>query len=463
MDEEIKTMEEYIDSINPKWKNPSKDQLWDFVKLSLIQIKEINEKYNEFFISSEGEQSSIINDIENKISILLEEYKKLNEDLETETNKTKLTLLNEQVAFIKNYHKELLEWEDSIKSDIEDSQNKINKFYNYLFDENYNQENDENLSDAEENHNSWKIRKIIKEIIEFYNNFNPSEEDKIWYAKAIESFYSEFFASIEWKKSKIDEVKDSINQINTFRIKDLENIKSEIKIAKQNADDLLWAATWGSLVEGYLNSKREYQDIPEYEKMIYVEFDKTNIKKSIFQLFWIVIVNIWNIFANSVLFLKSVFSISVNYVLFITPLIILVLIFVKPDAIQNIVWTGDLSTSIKDLTFFNRLLISLPFWWIAWFWQHSISQKRKLAEEYNHKAQVVKMYLNFTTNSKSYPIDNNTKKELNDELLKIIARRPWEIYWKDETIIDKIVKIFSSSKLLADDLKNNIKGDTTNQ
>jgi hypothetical protein len=427
MDTEIKSMEDLIKKINPKAKNPSKDELWKFVELSLIQLKEINDSYNKFFASPD-DQVSIIADVEKKISALLDEYQKLNISLDSETQKTKLQLLNEHISAIKDYHKELLTSETSIKSDIEDSRKNITEFYNYLFAESEAWKWDDKDS---------KIKKAINEISDFYSKFEPSTDDIQGYRKAIEDFYNDLFLPVSGKLvSKAGQAQIDIDAIKNFRNKDLVDFEKQMKTDEKNIKSLLHGATGWSLIEGYIQSKNEYSQNPKYRVLPVIE-GTLNIVEFLL-----------NAFINSILWLVRVIVISVDYMLFIVPLLLLMMLLIQPDKIASLIWIQNINDSIKGLTFLNRILLSLPFWWISWFWQRSITQKKRLSEEYNHKAQVVKMYLNFTTNSQEYPIDKTTREKLNNELVNIIARRPWEVFGKDETIFDKLIQAIQTSRWL---------------
>lgn len=437
MDSSIKTMEDLIANSSHKRKNPDKKELRFFVKESLEQIKLINEGYKHLLVSPEEGRPSLIKRIDENIKIILEKYKDLNENLDEVSKKTKLTVLEEQITKINDYHKKLLEWEDSIKSDIEDSQKEITNFYNFLFDS----------IEWEEKTNEEKVKKAINEIAEFHSKFEPTEEDKVWYRKSIEKFYTEFFTTTEEHvDSKATMARNSISAINKFRERDLPSIESQIKTAKKNADALLNVATWSSLVQWYLESKHEYKN--KYIAKEILKWKKENV-----------ISNVKNIIINGWLPIKSFLVVFVDYFMFVVPLIILVFILVSSflseiKIVEEIAW--ELVEKTQSLSFRNRLLISLPFWWISWFGQRSISQKRRIVEEYNHKIQVVKMYLNFTTNNDKYPIQKQTKEKLNEGLVSVILKRPWEIYGRDETMVDKIIEAIKSWRGIKDDVKENI-------
>ncbi len=65
----------------------------------------------------------------------------------------------------------------------------------------------------------------------------------------------------------------------------------------------------------------------------------------------------------------------------------------------------------------------------------------------------MKTYLNFTTNQSQYPIDKITKQALDKEVLEVIKRRPWDIYWKDESLFDKIIDLMKSARWVKEEKK----------
>jgi hypothetical protein len=103
----------------------------------------------------------------------------------------------------------------------------------------------------------------------------------------------------------------------------------------------------------------------------------------------------------------------------------------------------------------------LPLWWISWFGQRIILHKRRLADEYNHQAQVSAMYLNFTSKetANSYPLLPDAKKNLNNALIDVIRRHPGKIYGRDETILDKVIQAIRAFKGITDGFGKNTNKD----
>lgn len=426
-------IDDLITSIDIARKNPNKKELWDIIKEVLVLLNEINEDYKKFYEDSE-ENPAILKSIEEKYLKIKKEY----DDLFSidETGISKSSELQKKINEIVNYHKSLLEdttEEESIKTDIESSQKHITDFYNFLFNK---EEGDKN--------NEEKVKKSIEEIKGFYeklmnaeNGIKTEVEDAY---KILIDKYNELFKIDENSESKINTLEKNIENISSFGTKVEEeikpfinNVKEDIVRKQKDIDALLVGATGGSLVEGYLQSKNEYRQKPKYSTL---EGDNWNV----------VFISI----KNSVIFLINTMVIIFEYILFIFPLIIAVLIFVRPDIIGNfsIKEGTDLTEYFKNLDFLSRLTISLPLWWISWFGQRSISQKRRLSEEYNHKAQVTKMYLNFSARETqdTYQISKDARKELDLAIISVIKRHPGQIFGKDETMLDKIIQAVKATR-----------------
>lgn len=397
------------------WSTLPKKELVPLIKQVLKQIKEIEQLYIKLFTNqSEETQVSIIKDIEQKLEVIKDKYDELFV-ADTEGGDSTISELENKIAEINQYHRLLVGEGENIEQKIEECKNKIQAFHDYLFSE--SQGNEKKIKDfvdkvTGEDGYQDKITKAYNEIIENHEDLlNKDSSDN----------------------SKIDLLKQNIEQIQAFQqeitdiIKpDLIDIQNDIKAKQKDVSALLSAATGGSLVQGFLDSKREYQLKPKYHRL----------EESLWK-------DYKNIFYNVVLFVYYFLLKSWDYVLFIFPLALSVLIFVFPDLIGSIIdFKIDGWTSI-----YGRLIISLPLWWISWFGQRSISHKRRLAEEYNHKAQVAMIYLKFTSDEtkNSYPLDADAKQKLHDALIDVIERHPGQIYGKDETILDKIIYLISST------------------
>ena len=199
-----------------------------------------------------------------------------------------------------------------------------------------------------------------------------------------------------------------------------------------------------------MRSKNEYRQIPNYKKFKKIEKNEKLSKRFFVYLENIFIVSVSRFFD----FVFSVIRTSIDYILFILPLLVSVFIFVHPEMVDNIMgsqkYGGGVSDYIGRLNFWSRMIISLPLWWISWFGQRNISHNKRLSEEYNHKAQVTKMYLNFSSRNRKensiYPISDKARDELDLQLIKVIKRHPGAVYGKDETMMDKVIQAIQAFK-----------------
>lgn len=438
----ITRLEELANKFKSSWKKPNREELNEFVKESLLVINQVNDLYKKFFAQKKDENGnllpSLLSQIESKISKLWELYNEYMVDIQEETNNTIEQDIESFVESIKTYHKELLEWNNSIKADIEDSQEKINEFFSYLFDKITLNEWEESAADA---FKSWEIRsdklkQYITDIKTFHDQLEWNEE-KQWYKEAIESFHNYLYQKQDWKtENRADKAKKDIQAIQDFRNNKFDTIVWEIDQAQKDAKSLLHAATWWSLIEWYEQSKNEY-------KLTKTGYERINDDTKSHAIISILIRNVGKV-------LWYYWSIIFDYILFVTPLAISVVIFVQPQLLEYI-WID--TASVWNISFWSRLLISVPLWWISLFGQRNLSQRKRIAEEYNHKVQVLKTYLNFTTNEWSYPSDKIFKQELHKEVLEVIKRRPWDIYWKDESLFDKIIDLIKSARWIKEEEK----------
>jgi hypothetical protein len=359
----------------------------------------------------------------------------------SETVKWKIIRLDSE---IREYHTQLLKWENSIKSDIKEEKEKITEFYMYLF-WTLTEENIQNWEVVDWDLAVWdvrekKIKTMITQITDFSNKLEW-KEDSQWYRQKIEDLYTFLFEKSEWEEqNKIDQVKGAIHIIDDFSEKmpwikkEIDWISSDIRTKQNEVNNLLNKATGSSLVEWYIQSKNYYN-----HKVVYRKYGK---KKSI---------NLSSFLQNSYLRISSLFTYLLDYFLFVVPLFAIVVIFVWPEKIELLTGIVGIKDGIKTYSIRNRIILSFPLWWISWFWQRNISHKRRLVEEYNHKEQVARMYLNFSTNkdnewNNTYRIDPEERKLLNKKLIEVIGRNPSQIYWKDQTIVDKIIEMLLAFK-----------------
>lgn len=424
-----------IQEIDPSKRTIKKSEFYDIVKESLVSIDQINQAYEKLY-EGEGEDPPILNDIETRLEKVrnkFEEYFITQGD----DGKTKLSSLDEKITAIKNYHKEILEGENSINKSIDNLHTKIADFYAYLFE--VGDVSEDPTIDAKDR--VTNVKEAILKILEFDKRLNGDENS---YNKKIEDAYAiitdkykDLYGEDEGGESKISKIDKSIKKINDYNtnlndviVPFIEEVKKEIEIKKNDVEALLGGATGGSLVEGFLQSKNEYSQKPLYKK----------IEGKIVDKFLICIENVF-------IFFRCIFGILLDYVLFIFPLLILVVVFIRPDMAEKILNDGSdkmplIGDYISGLNFWSRLIVSVPLWWISWFGQRNISHKKRLSEEYNHKAQVAKMYLNFTSREteSSYPITEGARQELDNVFIKAIKRHPGQVYGKDETMLDKLIQ-----------------------
>lgn len=417
---------------NPQPENTfNKDEFNSFVKEALNQIKKIGEAYKKLFDAPEGQQS-VVAEIETRLEDTKQKYEHLFST--NEAGLSRVAELNTQIEEIKKYHQELIGGATSIQAVIKESQDKITDFYVYLF----------GGTDGVEGQEP-KVKTAIESILNFHTDLTKDDG----YKKAVEDAHKEIieahddlFQEDEEGNSKISSLNNDIEQIKTFKgvlEKDIEpfikETKDDIDAKRRDVAALLDGATGGSLVEGFLKSKKEYKQEPDYKKLNGTAWE-----------------NIGAVFSNMSLFVFSVLQVLIDYTLFVFPLLLSVFIFIQPDLVASIVGIKAQEATVSDflgsLNFYGRLIISLPLWWISWFGQRSISHKRRLAEEYNHKAQVTKMYLNFVSKEteNSYPLEAGAKNTLHDELIKVIARHPGQVYGKDETMLDKVIQLVCAGR-----------------
>lgn len=427
-----------VRSVSPisKPTHVKKDDLVDMLNSAVGEINQIHELYDKFFASVDGSPSYLVN-IETKLAAITTKYTELFEA----SSPNKVEEVEQALEKVKAYHAELLEGTDSIKADIEDSQRTITDFYNKLFNKSDGTTDDGGQQTILEN--------AIKSITDFdalLNNSATGYKFSIESAKSeILKAHSELFAKAKGTgKSASDllnekiaettkfhgEVKDEIVPFLKEQKTDITKIATDIKNKQAEVDSLLSNATVNALAQGYAESMQTYGS-PIVGKFP----EKGKIKRTIY-----ISSLLWRELAYFVKFLGG-------YILFIGPLIAIGTLFVMNN---TSIFGIDLVT--KDIKFSGteyilyKLTIALPLLWVSWFGQRSISHRKRLFEEYNHKLRVVQMYMLFTAQKETYTLSDTAMQSLQEGLLKTIGRNPSQVYGKDETMVDKIISIFTNKR-----------------
>ena len=96
-------------------------------------------------------------------------------------------------------------------------------------------------------------------------------------------------------------------------------------------------------------------------------------------------------------------------------------------------------TSLTWGGLFIRFTTGLPLVWIAWYCQKSISQTRRIKEEYQHKERIMRVYPAFMKQLKEGE-EENTDKILDfiTTTIKAIAKNPAEVLNPSETLLDSM-------------------------
>lgn len=412
----------------------TKDNLTDMLNSAVDEINEIRDLYEKFFASIDG-KSSYLDEIESRLSAITAEYV----DLFDGPSLNKVEEAKQALDDIKAFHKELLDGSDSIKVDIEDSQTKINAFYSRLFTSSDGGVTKDGGQDA-------IVEAAIKSITDFDAKLNNTASG---YKFSIETAKNEILEAHSelFKKNKAtgksasdqlndeivethklhDEVKNEIVPFISEQKTEISSVAKDIKSKQIEVDSLLSNATVRALSQGYAQSMQTYGS-PIVHKFP---------KKAEGGKFVYVISFLWNQFRH---FLKFTGS----YILFIGPLLLIGTLFV----VNNTTILGiDLATKSVHFSgaeyILYKLTIALPLLWVSWFGQRSISHRKRLFEEYNHKLRVVQMYMLFTAQKNTYTLSDIAMTKLEEELLTTIARNPSQVYGKDETMIDKLIDIFT--------------------
>lgn len=411
----------------------TKDNLVEIVNDVIKEVNEIHKLYDQFFAEEDG-QPSHLQEIENKLAKISAKYTELFEG----AIPTKVEAADAALAKIKAYHAELLEGDESIKANIDDSQTKINDFYSELF----------NSSDGvtEDNGKKALINKTMKSITDFdalLNTEATGYKAQIEAAKlAILTAHNNLFnKDKKSNKTKIELLDDQIASTHKFydqvvkeitpyietKQKEIDQVAANIKTKESDVDSLLSKATVRALGQAYMEAMHIYGD-PVYGKYP----GEGRLRKFGY---------IVKVIYESV---KHFFKFIGSYILFIGPLILIGVLFLAniKEILGIDLPTGNVRFSGTEYIFY-KLTIALPLLWVSWFGQRSISHRKRLFEEYNHKLRVVQMYMLFTSQENTYTLKDETRKQLESTLLDTVARNPSEVYSKNETMIDKLIDIFA--------------------
>jgi hypothetical protein len=333
--------------------------------------------------------------------------------------------ISNKLQEIKAYHKELLEGDESIKFDIDDSQKSITDFYTRLFGDKSTSGIEKNIIDF---HTLLTKTGGIEEVVnQAYDDIDVKHKELFLAPKGkttskIGDFEENIIKIDEYKKDFEENISPDIKK----RQQEIEDISEDIKVKQNEIGALLSGATANTLTEAYSDSKYEYSS-----RKIRTSANKWYGKLS--QLSF----NTIGRHGATIL----------NYLLFILPLVGILFIFSSPNAakiIANNFEANNMHASPLEILY-SKTIVSLPLLWIAWFGQRNISQRKRLFEEYNHKLRVVQMYILFTTNQ-TYRLNDERRKELDDVLLIAIGNNPSEYLGKGETYMDRVNAILSKSK-----------------
>lgn len=419
-------MDDLLNKIDAGDDSFDKDQLFKFIKESLLQIKKINESYKKFFDGGIDGRSQMTL-IEEKLQSITQSYSKLFPGGVADTSV--VDVLQLKIDEIKNYHLKLLDGDASIKNDIKDSQDKITAFYVDLLGED-------------------GIGGKAKEIKDFYTKITETgglQEEVEKFSKEILDKHEELFGATEGENSIITDLETNIKKINAYKTKidevitpEVENtrqylgsLKTEINTKLADVSALLSDATAKTLAEGYLESKCEYSKLKS-KKYNNEKILSLNNAETFF----------FNVLGRHV-------GTILNYLMFIVPLVFVSLIFISEQTAQIVLKSlasgGTAPTALELI--YVKTIISIPLVWIAWYGQRNISQRKRLFEEYNHKLRAVQMYLLFNTSDKTYFLSEPNKNKLAEVLLKAIEHNPAQYLGRGETIIDRVAERFHAEGL----------------
>jgi hypothetical protein len=409
-----------------------KGELINIINSALIEMSKMHSLYLEYFAEG-GDKPALAEQIGTQLKQIRNKYVAL-----FEPDAAGIVLadkLDKQISEIEDYHVKLLSGDDSIKADIDDSQDRITKFYIELF---------QTFATDKDGGRKAKIEEAFKSITDFDETLNKAEvgyKDKIEAARAeILAAYKDIFTKDnKSNKSKIEIFNEHITEANDFhevlrddvkpyidgRRKEIDDIEADIKVKQAEVNTLLSRTTISALSQAYLDAMQIYGD-PMYSKVQGKFFGKSTIVTS-------------NLFK----LLKHFFKFLGSYLLFIGPLLVIGIVFATNWAQHIFILNqaGTVHFSGSEYIFY-KLTIALPLLWVSWYGQKSISHRKRLFEEYNHKLRVVQMYLQFITKNNTYTLREDSRKDLEQTLLDSVARNPSMVYGDDETLLDKLINMF---------------------
>jgi len=95
--------------------------------------------------------------------------------------------------------------------------------------------------------------------------------------------------------------------------------------------------------------------------------------------------------------------------------------------------------SVKWDAVLTRIPLGLPFLWIAWFCQKSITDKKKIREEYHHKEQIINLYTGFVKQIQELEnINSEEMKKLITLVMEAVALNPANRIGTNKTPIEQI-------------------------
>ena len=277
----------------------------------------------------------------------------------------------------------------TITSNIEFEKKKLDEYFKTLFDEDNGYEKHLNDLRREVNEYAKKLLKGDDEELSISEKINEISRTILEYKKEIFGYEDEAGE----KKG----IKHDIEKLISDGRANLEKNKSDYNLLKNKVESLLPQAAAAGLAYDYNQAKQDYG------LRLKVEEDKDGNK--IQKIDW---------YQTAI---HSIFP----YLIFIGPLCgLMVLVFI---AVNN-------NFSLDD--FVKRFFIFIPFLWLSVFGQKTISIRRRLYEEYNHKEKVVKLFLGLKKELSKEKIE-----ELESIVLATVKKNPAKILEKGETVIDK--------------------------
>jgi len=286
----------------------------------------------------------------------------------------------------------------------------LDEYLKILFDEDTGYE--KHLNDLRREVNEY-AKKLLKGDDE-----DPSISEKInEISRTILEYKKEIFG-YEDEKGEKKGIKYDIEKLISDGRSNLEQNTKDYKLLKGKVESLLPQAAAAGLAYDYNQAKQDYG----LRLKVAEDKDGNKIQK----------IDWWQTFIHSIF----------PYLIFIAPLCgLMVLVFI---ALKN-------NFSLDD--FVKRFFIFIPFLWLSVFGQKTISIRRRIYEEYNHKEKVVKLFLGLKKELSEEKIE-----ELENIVLTTVKKNPAEILEKGETAIDKALNKMKELRLesLAKDLRKMI-------